>query len=123
MNNVLDLKVYRNRRKREHWLKHGHRIEAFVRQFVVNELMVNIHDLIDEYQHLQRQDECDVWAYEDFRTGMLEAIMMRHGADLERQLKSQSWFDSAIFTTEEIAELFLSSMVLGDSAPLARRYR
>lgn len=123
MSNVLDLKAYRHRRKRELWRKHGHRIEIFVRQFVFSELMVNIHDLIDEYQHLQRREDSDVWAYEDFRMGMLEAIMRRHGEELEKQLRSQSWFDSSIITTEEVVELFLSSMVLGESAPLARRYR
>lgn len=123
MNNVFELKAYRNRRKKDLWRKHGHRIERFVRQFVRSELMVNIHDLIDEYQYSRSQENADVWAYEDFRMGMLEAILVRHGAELDRQLRAHSWFDPSLITREEVAELFLTSMVLGEPVSLARKYR
>jgi hypothetical protein len=123
MKNVFELKIYRKRRRRELWLRHGQRIERFVRNFVSNHLVINIHDLIDEYQHAQREDEQDAWAYEEFRTGMLDAIMARHGDALRQQLSTQGWFDPALISTEEVAELCLTSIVLGDSASVARRYR
>jgi hypothetical protein len=123
MRNVFELAVYRKRRRRELWLKHGRRIEIFVRHFVSNQLVANIHDLIDEYQHLQRENEQDVWAYEEFRTRMLEAIMSRLGDDLRKQLATQGWFDPALLSTEEVAEMCLTSMVLGESAPVARKFR
>lgn len=123
MRNVFELAVYRKRRRRELWLKHGRRIEIFVRHFVSNQLFANIHDLIDEYQHLQRENEQDVWAYEEFRTRMLEAIMSRLGDDLRKQLATQGWFDPALLSTEEVAEMCLTSMVLGESAPVARKFR
>lgn len=123
MRNVFELAVYRKRRRRELWLKHGRRIEIFVRHFVSNQLVANIHDLIDEYQHLQRENEQDVWAYEEFRTRMLEAIMSRLGDDLRKQLATQGWYDPALLSTEEVAEMCLTSMVLGESAPVARKFR
>ena len=123
MRNVFELTVYRKRRRRELWLRHGRRIEIFVRHFVSNQLVANIQDLIDEYQHLQRENEQDVWAYEEFRTRMLEAILSRHGDNLRIQLATQSWFDPALISPEEVAEMCLTSMVLGESAPVARKYR
>jgi hypothetical protein len=123
MRNVYELTVYRKRRRRELWLRHGRLIEFFVRQFVAQQLVANIHDLIDEYQHLQRENEQDVWGYEEFRTRMLDAIMVRHGDNLRNKLATQSWFDPALISTEEVAEMCLTSMVLGESAPVARKYR
>ncbi len=123
MKNVFELNVYRKRRRRDLWLRHGQRIERFVRHFVSNHLVTDIHDLIDEYQHMQREDEQDVWGYEEFRTGMLEAIMARQGDALRQQLSTQGWFDPALISTEEVAELCLTSIVLGDSASVARKYR
>ena len=123
MKNVYELKVYRKRRRRELWERNGQRIEKFVRQFVSQQLVANIHDLIDEYQHLQRENEQDVWAYEEFRSRMLDAILSRHGEDLRQQLAAQSWFDPALISTEEVGEMCLTSMVLGDSAPVARKFR
>ncbi len=123
MRNVLELTVYRKRRRRELWLRHGQRIEIFVRHFVSSQLVANIHDLIDEYQHLQRENEQDVWAYEEFRTRMLEAILSRHGENLRKKLATQSWFDPALISTEEVAEMCLTSMVLGEAAPVARKFR
>lgn len=123
MRNVFELKAYRKRRRRELWLRHGQRIERFVRHFVSHHLVVNIHDLIDEYQHLQREEEQDVWGYEEFRSGMVEAIMSRHGEELRKHLSAQGWFDPALISTEEIAEMCLTSIVLGESASVARKYR
>lgn len=123
MENVFELKAYRKRRRRELWLRHGRRIEFFVRHFVSVQLVANIHDLIDEYQHLQRENEQDVWAYDEFRTRMLDAILSRHGENLREQLSTQSWFDPGLISTEEVAEMCLTSMVLGESAPVARKFR
>ncbi|MEY4631147.1 MAG: hypothetical protein RIQ81_1267 [Pseudomonadota bacterium] len=123
MSNVLDLKNYRGRRRKELWARHGQRIDRFVREYLETRLVTNIHDLLDTWQELQREDEQEAWAYDEFRSRMVEAILLRHGTDLRARLAAQKWFDPALISTEEVAEMCLTSIVLGDSAPVGRKYR
>ncbi len=123
MKNVLELSHYRNRRRKELWSKHRTRIDRFVREFVSARLFTNLNDLLDTWQELQREDEQEAWTYEDFRSRMVDAILVRHGKEIRSQLAAQRWFDPALISTEEIVELCLTAVVLGDSAPVGRKYR
>lgn len=123
MNNVLELGQYRSRRRKELWSRHRQRIDRFVRDFVSAHLFTNIHDLLDTWQELQREDEQEAWTYEDFRSRMVDAILVRHGSELRSRLAAQRWFDPALISTEEVVELCLTALVLGETAPVGRKYR
>ena len=111
--NVIDLKLYRNTRRRSWLRKNEERIHRVIRNCLGNNVQLDFHSLVDAYQAQRRFGMDESWDYLDLRELISDVLDHSEVVDeIIRELRSHSWFDPRHVSRQKILELCLSVFIL-----------
>ena len=121
--NVINLNMYRNKKRKEWFDKHRTRLEKVVTNF----LDVSFGIPFEELQHLHMQSQRDEqllsWDYVDFRNLLLESMERIISEHLWEELSYYPWFNQELFTKDELVYFAFNTYVNRSSIDLQSNER
>jgi hypothetical protein len=120
MGQILDLSVYRSRRRKGYLVKNKARLERFVGRFVAENLQVDFGELARLYLAEQVSEAQTQWDWGELREVMHEAFLRVFGAQLLSEISRERWFNASMFSLSDVADMCVSRFILGDGVGASR---
>lgn len=100
--NIINLTVYRNKKRQGWFLKHRRRLEKITSNFLDIAIGIPFEEL--QYLHMQqsKSELLDSWDYIDFRELLYESMEQIISEHLWEELVCYRWFNPQLFTKEEL---------------------
>ena len=112
MSNVVCLRSYRSKNRKDYLAKHGARIDRFIAEFVQKHLAMDFRNLAALYQDGKWECSEAAWDYIDFREILREAIEQALSQSLLDELRLQPWFDDRYISYDSVMERCVSTYII-----------
>ena len=112
MNNVVCLRSFRSKSRKNYLAKYGAKIDGFIADFVQSHLVIDFRAMASLYQDGRRECSEAAWDYIDFREILREAIEVALGQTLMAELKKQRWFDPRYINYDSVMERCVSAYII-----------
>ncbi len=113
MAEIISLKSYRSKRKKQYLELYRNCIDEFIYVFIHRNFLSNFDYIYSAYLNEQVRQNEQAWDYYDFREVLNEAIAEVFGQQLWSETKAQRWFDPTFIEKEEMVDRCLSLFVMG----------
>lgn len=110
--NIIELKAYRQTRRKSYLRQHGERLETFLSEFLEAHVPFDFHDLSQMYLANQAHAQHESWDYTDLREVVASALDHCLGEAVIAALRSQRWFDESFVTFDEVMDRCTSLFIL-----------
>ena len=115
MGKIVEISRYRALRRNEFLDRYGQKLETLLRTHLRNNFNIDIRQLHSLYCQYQASESQTQWEFMDLRD-ILDDFVSKHViGELTAELSKQYWFDSSIWTHEELTERCISILILEDS--------
>ena len=91
---------------------HSQKLYHFLCDFLSYHMEVNYLQAAESYQSMRYANYEETWDYIDLRDLIHQAIEIELWEQIYSRLKKLSWFDSRLFTKDEMIEYCLSLYIL-----------
>jgi len=109
---TVNLKEYRRARKEKWFAKNSQKLYLFMCEFLAHHMEINYLQAAESYQSMQTLHAEEAWDYTDLRDLIHQTIEKRLCEQIYGRLIKLSWFDSRLFSKEEVIEYCLSLYIL-----------
>lgn len=113
--NLYNLKDYRASRKKVWLAKNQKKLSAFLGSYLGKNVDISYQDLYSLYNTHREEYRQGVWDYQEFRDFLYDEMSASFMEDLYGTLCAQSWFDSKVFSKEQVLDYCLSYYIVSSS--------
>lgn len=112
MGDLIQIDRYKGLKRKAYLKRYDTQIKKFVASFLDHHLSFSYEDL--SYYFIASQQQSAAWDYVDFRDTLRDGFHEAFAMELRRACKGQYWYDEKYITEDELVELCVSQVILGN---------
>ena len=120
MGQLIELGKYRKDRKRTYLKKYETHLMKFIAHFVHHNIRCSFDSLSHQYIASKQAEQALAWDYYDLRDSLKDALYEVFGEQIWLECKDCYWFDPRYLSKEDLVEVCIRQMILGDDVSAQR---
>ena len=118
MSKVAEISKYRASRRNEFLAQYGQKLESLIRSHLRQNFPLDIRQLQSMYCRYQAANSQTHWEIMDLREILHNYVSSNIIQDIMPKLRRLHWFDTSVWTIEELTERCVSILILEDNVAL-----